>query len=271
MKLINYTSQDMLVDFFDSKYQNDTLLRQFDNMIQRFSHICIFQKSLFHKKINYILKLLLIEKKQYVYVKAKVTIFSFIISTFLVLTVGTGINFLIQLMVILILTCLGFHIYDIYLIDLNFQREQQIKMELPAFFDLLNLYIDSAAYENFPQALKNVANNMQGNLAKDIKHIVQLSGFLNLNEILDSLETRIPDPLIEELCSVVKLTQKYGGNLSDRIKDLANEAHFQRFNNAKESGTKASGALLIPLIIFHLPVLLIILLLPSIYGFGQNF
>lgn len=227
-------------------------------------------KSLVISNIFHQLDLLLFDPEKYAKIKYILTLAGFFLSLMVVFLNSQLLNGLVSLLIILAFTFFAFHLIDIYLLDQLANRKFAIFAQIPEFFDLLNLYTHSKAYSNFGQAILEVSKSMSGILAQELNYIGKMYRFLSLEELLNLLEDRIKDALIEELCTTILLTFEYGGSVASKITLLTKEAHVSRIQRAKEAGNIAAGALLIPLLIFHLPVLLIIFLVPSILAFSQG-
>lgn len=175
------------------------------------------------------------------------------------------------LLIVPILTIIGFFAPEMYVVD----REQQIRYEIhtdfPRFLDLLHLYTASAAFEHLGSAMYEVANSMEGTLAVQLQKSMSVYRFVDLNSFLNRFEERFKTPLAKDLVSTLRLAEEYGGSLSDKIGTLAHEAHKERMQNAKKAGQNASAALLIPLMLFHFPVAIIIFIAPTVLALREVF
>lgn len=175
------------------------------------------------------------------------------------------------LLVIPVLALIGFFVPEMYVAD----REQQIKYEIhtdfPRFLDLLHLYTSSAAFEHLGSAMYEVANSMEGTLAKQLRKSMSVYRFVDLHTFLDRFEETFSTPLARDLVATLRLAEEYGGSLSDKIGTLADEAHKERMQNAKKAGQKASAALLVPLMLFHFPVAIIIFIAPTVLALKEVF
>lgn len=165
----------------------------------------------------------------------------------------------------------GFCIIDWYVIDKDQEIAYRIHHEFPKFLDLLHLYTASAAYESIGTAIYTIANSMHGTLASQLTEITSVQRFIDTDKFLDQFEERIQTPLAKDLVSTLRLTEIYGGNISEKIGILADESHKARMQNAKRQGQKASAALLIPLMLFHFPVAVVIFLAPTALALKQVF
>jgi len=172
--------------------------------------------------------------------------------------------------ILLISISVGFCIPDLLVTDRLTFRSFCIQKDLPFFMDLLVITISSSGYSSFPKAVGEAADGLQGVLAEELVYLTKKQHFLTIDEFLMEFQTRLNAPAIDDLVSSVKLVEIYGGSLEKKLSQLAIEAHQSRVLRAKEFANKASGTLLAPLLIFHLPVLLIVFLIPAVLAFAKG-
>ncbi len=227
----------------------------------------LFRKNLFQK-----LDLLHFSRKTYVMYKLIIAsifvIFASLLSIFFLINVA---DMSTNILFIFFMFILSFFIMDIFIYDKLVNREFEIKSSIPNFLDLLYLTLSTGGFASFFEALDHIGKNMDGVLSKDILYISKMSHFLDIDESLDLLVKRIQDPLIEDLAISVRMTYEFGGDLAKKVLILANESRRLRLLAAKEQANKAIGVLLIPGLIFHLPVIFIIILAPLFINMSISF
>ncbi len=157
----------------------------------------------------------------------------------------------------------GFILTELYVNDKVQQIDYEIHTDFPKFLDLLHLYTASAAYENIGGAMYSVASNMEGTLARQLRELTAVYRFVDLHTFLEKMDERFSTPLAKDLVATLRLADTYGGSISTKIGTLAEEAHKDRFQNAKKAGQRASATLLVPLMLFHFPVAIIIFIAPT--------
>lgn len=174
-------------------------------------------------------------------------------------------NTVLSPMVLLIpaLGLFGFILIELYLNDRVHQIDYEIHTDFPKFLDLLHLYTASAAFENIGSAMYSVASNMEGALARQLRELTAVYRFVDLHTFLEKMDERFSTPLAKDLVATLRLADMYGGSISTKIGTLAEEAHKDRFQNAKKAGQRASATLLVPLMLFHFPVAIIIFIAPT--------
>lgn len=170
-----------------------------------------------------------------------------------------------------VLAFLGFIIPELYILDRLQQIEYEIHNDFPRFLDLLYIYTSTAAFEHVGNAIYAISENMSGVLSKQLREITVIYRFVDVNEFLDRFEARFSTPLAKDLVTTLRLADEYGGNVSEKIGTLAEEAHKERMQSARQKGQKASALLLVPLMLFHFPVAVIIFLAPTALALKQVF
>lgn len=164
----------------------------------------------------------------------------------------------------LVLAILGFILPELYVLDKENYRNYKINSEFPNLLDLLKLYSESAAFETFGSALYDISQNMRGVLGEELRDLTSRYRFMSLTEFLKLMENRFSEPLAQDLVSTVRLAEEYGGSVAQKIATLAEEAHKDRLQKAREIGQKSSVSLMVPLLLFHFPVAMVVFLLPLI-------
>lgn len=175
------------------------------------------------------------------------------------------------LFVVILFALLGFLLPELYLIDRLQQIEFEIHNDFPRFLDLLYIYTSTAAFEHIGNAMFAISEHMSGVLSKQLRDITIIYRFVDVNSFLDRFENRFRTPLARDLVSTLRLADAYGGNISEKIGILAEEAHKERMQNARQKGQQASAMLLVPLMLFHFPVAVIIFLAPTALALKQVF
>ncbi len=230
----------------------------------------IFEKSLLLRNLNGKLQLTGISMVQYKVWKGTGATLGLLLGTCIyLLSISNPLSPLVVL--IPVLTLMGFSLVDWYVMDKEQEISFRIHHEFPRFMDLLHLYTASAAYENIGSAMYAIANTMHGALAKQLQELTAVQRFVDTDKFLDEFSVRIKTPLAKDLVATLRLTEVYGGNISEKIGILAEESHKARMQNAKKQGQRSSAALMIPLMLFHFPVAIIIFLAPTALALQKVF
>lgn len=181
------------------------------------------------------------------------------------LMVFAGLNSILLILSIFIGAFIGWLIPEIYLIERQKMRQFELHSAVPELLDQLHMIVASPGFESFGQALRQLAPHFPGVMGEELLSLTNFQSYLTQQELLDRLVERCPHPLLKELRVTLQLTQEYGGSLQYKTAEIAERAITDRDQKIKELGNKASGMLLGPLLIFHLPALLIIFLIPFVF------
>lgn len=166
---------------------------------------------------------------------------------------------------------LGWIIPEVYLLDRLSSRRFFIQQAVPDFLDQFHLLVSSAAYESFGQSLQHIAPAFPGPLGEKLRSLQKIQPFVSERELLLQLEKACQHPLITELITVIQVSHSFGSSLSEKTNQLIQTAQIEREHRIKDLGNKTSGILLGPLLIFHLPALLIIFLIPFVFILQKGF
>lgn len=223
----------------------------------------IFKNIVFTKDLPDKLDQLKTPFSEYISLKQKAFTIAIIASLFVFMFVQIwDITFLILIAVIMIL--MSFLAVDLYISDKVRLKDFRVKTEIPIFLDTLTFYFSSLNFETFGKALYSVTNLSDLSISKEINEIVKPYSYLTEDEILDLIVKKVPDKNIKSLCASVRITTKYGGTLKEKVSSIAKDSYKNRLINLKQQSIKLSGILLLPIIVFHMPIILIIIIYPMI-------
>lgn len=165
---------------------------------------------------------------------------------------------------------LGWLVPDIYLKDRQTETELAIDRQIPEFLLLLSIILETAGHQSLISALEDTAKSISGELGQIVQQVCARKNFTTSDQVLRQLVAVCPHQLFKELAQQIELTNRYGGSVTQVVKQLADQAIQDEVIKAKEQGDKLSGLLLGPLLIFHLPALLILFLIPSVIAFTNS-
>jgi tight adherence protein C len=166
---------------------------------------------------------------------------------------------------------IGWIIPELYIQDRVKTQQLLLNQAVPTFLEQFHMLSSSAGYESFGQALDLIAPHFPGKLGEELRLLVKTKPFLTETELLDRISQICSHPLLNELVVSVKVSTQYGTALADKTAHLVDAAQQLREQQTKELANKTSGVLLGPLLIFHLPALLIIFLIPFLYTLQKGF
>jgi hypothetical protein len=133
------------------------------------------------------------------------------------------------------------------------------------FLDLLASELEVSS-RNIIEAIDLVSKSYKCLLTSKIRYIFKLLPITSSGALMEKLDTDLKNPEISELSKIIEISQKFGVNPSPAVKNLAERTHESRLLRSKDLGQKSAAALLIPLIVFFLPVTAIIVLIPAFLG-----
>jgi Flp pilus assembly protein TadB len=160
---------------------------------------------------------------------------------------------------------MGWVLPELYIKERIGFRQFLLFQAVPDFLEQLSMISSSTGFESFSQALTFIAPTFPGFLGEELRKLTFVQPFINEQELLDRLVQVCPHPLIKELVISIQLSSQFGGSLGEKVGQLVETAQEQREQSIKDLGNKTSGILLGPLLIFHLPALLVIFLIPFIF------
>lgn len=178
---------------------------------------------------------------------------------------GIQFSFWFMALISLLGMFIGFVVPEIFIQDKLKTKQFFIQQAVPDFLDQFHLLVSSPAYESFGQALQYIAPSFPGYLGNELRELTKIQPFLSEQELLIELEKVCHHSLINELSTSIKVSSEFGSSLRDKTAQLLQTAQQEREHRIKDLGNKTSGMLLGPLLLFHLPALLIIFLIPFVF------
>lgn len=165
---------------------------------------------------------------------------------------------------ILLVTLLGSVIGPNVFLKLRISgRKEDIRNQLPDVMDLLCVSMEAGL--GFDAALIKIGERLQGVLVDELNLVhSEISLGKPRRDALRSLSERNPvDELTTFAASIIQ-AEKLGIPIKNALVIQAQELRIKRRQRAEEKAMKAPVKMLIPLVIFVLPVLFIVLLGPTI-------
>ena len=166
------------------------------------------------------------------------------------------VTMLLLVSMILILRCLR-------VTSLINKRKQILKNELPLAFEMLSLLLEAGI--DFQSGLKRIAN-IKGVLAEEMKWC---SGLINSGvsrtKSIQLLSDKWRDvDLLKAFSRTLTYKERFGGGLAVSMRALARQSREERWRNAEKAGIVSSQKMLVPLVIFIMPVTLVVAFAPVV-------
>jgi len=185
-------------------------------------------------------------------------------------TVLFSFDFSVSLLILLV-TLLGSVIGPNVFLKIRISgRKEEIRNELPDVMDLLCVSMEAGL--GFDSALIKIGERLYGVLVDELNIVhSEISLGKPRRDALRSLSERNPvDELTTFVASIIQ-AEKLGIPIKNALVIQAQELRIKRRQRAEEKAMKAPVKMLIPLVIFVLPVLFIVLLGPSILQVVDQF
>lgn len=171
----------------------------------------------------------------------------------------------LALAVALVVAVVAFFLPELLLQSRGQERQKQITLQLPNILDQMSIAV--AAGLGFDAAMSRVARNSKGALSEELVRTLQDIQFgVTRAAAYESLGARTGVPELRRFVRAVIQAETYGVALTNVLETQAAELRIQRRQRAEESAMQIPVKVVFPLILCILPVLLIVLLGPSVIG-----
>ncbi|KAF1080723.1 MAG: hypothetical protein GQF41_3133 [Candidatus Rifleibacterium amylolyticum] len=173
-------------------------------------------------------------------------------------------GFVFGIIVIVLLSPIGFRLPRIYLGHLIKKRQRNIEFELPYIIDLLSLAIESGL-----DLTGGIAKVVEKSRNTDI--IVEFKMFLSDTKVGKSLEEALADmaervrvlSFFSFVSSLIQ-AQRLGAEIGPTLRAQAEQMRYQRMILAEERVNKLPVKLLVPLVFFIFPSISVLLIGPAV-------
>lgn len=162
---------------------------------------------------------------------------------------------------------------EIFLRNVIGKRQQSMRLAFPDSLDLLLICVESGM--SIEQAFRRVAQEIGIQsipLAEELSlTTAELSFLPHRRMAYENLSARTGMDMVKSVCTALVQAEKYGTPLGQALRVLAQEGRDERMNQAEKKAAALPPKLTVPMILFFLPVLLIVILIPAVVQvFGWN-
>ena len=141
------------------------------------------------------------------------------------------------------------------------ERQTTIGLELPDTLDQMMIAVDAGL--GFEAAMSRAAENGTGPLAGELARTLQeMRVGIPRREAYAALEKRTEVPDLRSFTRAVVQADAYGISISDVLRTQADEMRMKRKQRAEETAMKIPTKIVMPLMLFILPVLFLVILGP---------
>lgn len=163
-----------------------------------------------------------------------------------------------------------FFLPDFRLSELAKQRRQDIGNLLPDALDQLTLLVDSGL--DFQTAFVRVCKNSSGSLSDEFQRTLSdLQLGITRQESFENMGERTGSPVLKNFARSMVLADLFAVPVSNVLRAQAQELRDARRAAAEEAAQKVPTKITFPLVACLLPVILILLVGPSILGLVEVF
>jgi tight adherence protein C len=185
----------------------------------------------------------------------------------LLLLLLTGDNGMIVLMVAVIVP-VAYFVPELLLYSRGTERQKAIGLELADTLDQMMIAVEAGL--GFESAMARAGQNGKGPLAEELMRTLQeMRVGIPRRDAYLALEQRTNVPDLRAFTRAVIQADAYGISISTVLRTQANEMRVKRRQRAEEAAQKIPTKILIPLMLFILPVLFLTVLGPTVLNVMQ--
>ncbi|MHC5558544.1 type II secretion system F family protein [Kocuria sp. U4B] len=177
----------------------------------------------------------------------------------LAVTSGNGMILLITV----IMVPVGYFLPELLLHSRGIERQKAIGLELADTLDQMMIAVEAGL--GFESAMARAGHNGKGPLAEELVRTLQeMRVGIPRRDAYLALEQRTDVPDLRQFTRAVIQADAYGISISTVLRTQANEMRVKRRQRAEEAAQKIPTKILIPLMLFILPVLFLTVLGPTV-------
>lgn len=176
----------------------------------------------------------------------------------------------VKLLILLFFLVLGYLIPRYYLQGKIKKRQNEIRGQIPDVMDLLSVSVEAGL--GFDAALLRVGEHFKGALIDELLTVnreIQIGK--PRREAFKSLGSRSNVEELKTFAGAMVQAEQLGISIKNVLRLQAQQLRLRRRQSAEEKAMKAPVKMMLPLVIFILPVLFIILLGPSVIRIMEIF
>lgn len=167
------------------------------------------------------------------------------------------------LALVIVVTAVAYFVPDLLLYSKGIERQKAIGLELADTLDQMMIAVEAGL--GFESAMSRASESGKGPLAEELARTLQdMRVGMPRKEAYRALEERTNVPDLRNFTRAVIQADAYGIAISTVLRTQANEMRVKRRQRAEEQAMKIPVKVLIPLMLFILPVLFIAILGPVV-------
>jgi tight adherence protein C len=176
----------------------------------------------------------------------------------------------VRLLLAVLCAAFGFYLVDLFVYNLGLKRQQEIRRELPDAIDLLTICVEAGL--GFDAALSHVAARIPGPIAGEFQRVLQeMQIGKTRSDAFRSVTDRTSVPELKAFVSSLVQADAFGIPVANVLREQSKEARIKRRQRAEEKAQKVPVKIMVPLVLFILPVLFIVVIGPGAISLINNF
>ena len=173
---------------------------------------------------------------------------------------------LMKIGMVILATLIGMKMPEVYLSNAIAKRQVSIRRGWPDALDLLLICVESGM--SVEQAFRRVSTEIGTQsvaLAEELAlTTAELSYLPERRQAYESLADRTGIEPVKAVVIALVQAERYGTPLGQALRVLAQESRDQRMNDAEKKAAALPPKLTVPMILFFLPVLFVVILMPAL-------
>ena len=173
--------------------------------------------------------------------------------------------FFVKLVICLIGAFFGIKLPEIMIKNQILKRQQSMSRAFPDASDLMLICVESGM--SIEQAFRRVSQEIGSQsvpMAEELSLTTAELSFLQDRRLaFENLATRTGLPGVKSVCQALVQAERYGTPLGQALRVLSQESREERMLAAEKKAASLPPKLTVPMILFFLPVLLIVILVPA--------
>ncbi|TDL47274.1 type II secretion system F family protein [Kocuria rosea] len=171
---------------------------------------------------------------------------------------------------VIVVTCVAYFVPDLLLYSRGTERQKAIGLELPDTLDQMMIAVEAGL--GFESAMSRAGENGKGPLAEELlRTLGDMRVGMPRKDAYRALEERTNVPDLRGFTRAVVQADAYGISISTVLRTQANEMRLKRRQRAEERAMKIPVQVLMPLMLFILPVLFIAIFGPVVLTAMKQF
>ncbi|MCL5291392.1 MAG: type II secretion system F family protein [Actinobacteria bacterium] len=174
-----------------------------------------------------------------------------------------GVSLARSMLVLILLSGLGFYLPNLWLYFEIAKRQRQIRLVLADTLDLLSIAIEAGL--GFDSALTKVVQNIPGPLSEEFFRALQeIQMGISRRDALRNLGTRTKVEELHSFIMAIVQADVFGVSISRILKVQAREMRTRRLQHAEEIAVKAPVKMVFPLLMCIFPALFVVIVGPAV-------